>query len=375
MNKLSQIYYTLNDCLFPILNVDLGELTEKMKDFLRILEVVRPARFLENIDIKKGFGRPQADREKILRAFILKAVYNYSTTKALIENLKTNSILRVLCGWNFADEVPSEATFSRVFATFSKEFIPEAIHASIIKENYTDKIVGHSSIDSTAILGREKAHVQQWEKADKQPKKEKKKRGRKSKAEKELLAKQELTEPEKTSLQQQGNRSLEDNIKDLPIYCDWGSKHNSKGKFSTWCGYKFHIATGDGDIPLGAILTSASIHDSQVAIPLMQKVNERATVLYDLADAAYDAKEIHNFSAKLGHVPIIDKNKRNGEIIPLAPAEKKRYCERSSVERTNSDLKDNHCGTSIRVKGYKKVFSHLMFSLIVITVKQMFSML
>ncbi len=71
----------------------------------------------------------------------------------------------------------------------------------------------------------------------------------------------------------------------------------------------------------------------------------------------------------------IDKNKRNGEIIPLAPTEKKRYCERSSVERTNSDLKDNHCGTSIRVKGYKKVFSHLMFSLIVITVKQMFSML
>ena len=43
MNKLLQIYYTLNDCLFLILNVDLGELTEKMKDFLRILEVVRAA--------------------------------------------------------------------------------------------------------------------------------------------------------------------------------------------------------------------------------------------------------------------------------------------------------------------------------------------
>ena len=71
MNKLLQIYYTLNDCLFLILNVDLEELTKKIKDFLRILEVVRPAWFLENIDINKGFGRPQADREKILRAFIL----------------------------------------------------------------------------------------------------------------------------------------------------------------------------------------------------------------------------------------------------------------------------------------------------------------
>ena len=81
MNKLLQIYYTLNDCLFLILNVDLGELTEKMKDFLRILEVVRPAWFLENIDINKGFGCPQADREKILRTFILKAVYNFLRPK------------------------------------------------------------------------------------------------------------------------------------------------------------------------------------------------------------------------------------------------------------------------------------------------------
>ena len=149
---------------FQILNADFGKLTEKMKEFLRILEVVRPARFLENLDPNKGFGLPQANREKILRAFILKTVYNYPTTKSLLENLKTNSVLRVLCGWDFVDEVPSEATFSQVFRTFSKEFIPETIHASIIKENYSDKLVGHSCIDSTAIQGREKAHIQQWKK-------------------------------------------------------------------------------------------------------------------------------------------------------------------------------------------------------------------
>ena len=55
----------------------MGKLTKKMKEFLQILEVVKPARFLENIDPNKGFGRPQADREKILRAFILKAVYTF----------------------------------------------------------------------------------------------------------------------------------------------------------------------------------------------------------------------------------------------------------------------------------------------------------
>jgi hypothetical protein len=52
-----------------------------------------------------------------------------------------------------------------------------------------------------------------------------------------------------------------------------------------------------------------------------------------------------------------------------------RYRERSSVERTNSDVKDNYLGRTVKVRGYQKVFNHLMFSLIAITVKQMFRML
>ena len=138
----------------------------------------------------------------------------------------------------------------------------------------------------------------------------------------------------------------------------------------------FHkIATGDGDVPLAAVLTSASLHDSQVAIPLIQKVSERATVLYDLADSAYDAEDIKNFSKKLGHVPVIDINKLRSDAIPFSPAENCRYCERSSVERTNSDLKDNYGAHHIRVKGHWKVLCHLMFSIIALTVKQLFYML
>ena len=82
------------------------------------------------------------------------------------------------------------------------------------------------------------------------------------------------------------------------------------------------MSLADGGVPLAAILTSASPHDSQVAIPLMQTTSERATVLYDLADSAYDAPEIKHFSETLGRVPIIDPNKRRGETLELAPAQK-----------------------------------------------------
>lgn len=54
----------------------------------------------------------------------------------------------------------------------------------------------------------------------------------------------------------------------------------------------------------------------------MQMSSERATILYDLADSAYDTEEIKTFSEKLGHVSIIDSTPRRGAATELAPARK-----------------------------------------------------
>lgn len=370
MNNLPKLYFTMETYLFPMLEEEIGELTAKMREFLRIVEVVRPDRFLTDALRWCGLGRPMKDREKMLRAFFLKAVYDLPTTKVLIENLKANPSLRRLCGWEYQGAVPSGATFSRAFKVFAEEGVLDAIHEVIVKENYTEKLVGHASIDSTAIIGREKACRKNTPKI-----KLKKKRGRKSKAEKAALAEQELIETKTRRLELQPNRTPAENVGDLPQGCDWGGKRDSKGKTGFWCGYKLHLSIGDGGIPLAAILSSASLHDSQAAIPLMQMASERATILYDLADSAYDAEEIKAFSEKLGHVPVIDPNPRRGDKQELAPARKIRYRERSTVERGNSDLKDNYGARHVRVKGHWKVLCHLMFGVIAITVKQLFNML
>ena len=191
MNRLSDIYYTTESYLFPMVEEEIGEITGKMKEFLRILEVVRPSRFLTNALRWCGLGRPMKDREKIFRAFLVKSVYDFPTTKLLIENLKTNPVLRRLCGWEYSGAVPSEATFSRAFSEFATEQILEEVHRCIIKENYEEKLVGHSSIDSTAISSREKFISKKTV-----PVKVKKKRGRKSKAEKKALAALEQEEIE-----------------------------------------------------------------------------------------------------------------------------------------------------------------------------------
>ncbi len=138
---------------------------------------------------------------------------------------------------------------------------------------------------------------------------------------------------------------------------------------------KLHIDSIDGDIPVSAILTSASLHDSQVSIPLAQMTNERIINLYDLMDAAYDAPQIRSFSARLGHVAIIDTNPRRGEKKEMDPAEAVRFRNRSTAGRVNSNLKDNYGGRFVRVRGAAKVMTHLMFGLIAITATQLFRLL
>ena len=133
-------------------------------------------------------------------------------------------------------------------------------------------------------------------------------------------------------------------IAELPKRCDTGTKQDSQGFKQSWIGYKLHIDTADGDIPVRAILTSASVHDSQVMMPLMVATSAQLTYPYDLADAAYCSPILRDASRNLGHVPLIDHNPRRGEKISFAPHEAQRYKARSAAERVNARLKDGHGG-------------------------------
>ena len=110
-------------------------------------------------------------------------------------------------------------------------------------------------------------------------------------------------------LKRQVKQNAQPDARDLPTACDVGCKKNSKGYKETWTGYKLHIDVACGQIPVSCVLTSASVHDSQVAIPLMTMTSARVAYLYDLMDAAYDAAAIHDQSRTLGHAPIVDRRR------------------------------------------------------------------
>ena len=52
-----------------------------------------------------------------------------------------------------------------------------------------------------------------------------------------------------------------------------------------------------------------------------------------------------------------------------------RYNERSGAERVNGNLKDNHGGRTVRVRGPEKVMCHLMFGIAFIAVAQIMRLL
>src|SRR5205823_14155666 len=102
-------------------------------------------------------------------------------------------------------------------------------------------------------------------------------------------------------------------LEELPRSCDICAKKSSKGHQQYWRGYKLHLDVADGQIPISAVLTSASVHDSQVAIALATLTAQRVTSLYDVMDSAYDAQEILEHSRGLGHVPIVDPAHRGAQ--------------------------------------------------------------
>ena len=207
---LSEYWFAIQQELFPALKEELGPLGERYERLIAVLEFVRVERQLPYLHGLRG--RPQEDRAALARAFIAKAVFNITTTRALIERLTVDRPLRRLCGWSSVREVPSEATFSRAFAAFADSALPSRLHEALLEKTMQDHLVGHISRDSTAIEGREKPAPKPA-----QPPAPKRKRGRPRKGE------QRPAKPPRR-LQRQLEIPLPQMAADLPTACDVGTK-------------------------------------------------------------------------------------------------------------------------------------------------------
>jgi len=372
LSKMWLKVMNLEQSLFPRLEESMGRLSSKEEKLIKILDFAQIERFISSAQITN----PPKDREEMARAFVAKQVYNFQTTRELIDRLKIDRTFRLLCGWRHQNRIPGESKFSRVFKEFSQQRIASKAHNLFIENYLSETLFFYSSIDSTAIELRQKSVK------SKKEVKPKRRQGRPKKGE-------ELPPKKPSILQQQEKMNEADEMLSLiATRCDTSIKQNSKGNRHKWTGGKLHLSVVDGDIPVTAIYSSASVHDSSLALPLIKQSSQKVNYLYDLADAAYDTSIIRNYSEKQNHRPIIDINPKNSkklkEKIALAKSEKKilqplklynnsddlHYNQRTSVERVNAYLKDSYGCSKIYYQGAQKVASVLAFAVLSVCITQ-----
>lgn len=345
--KISRYWKTIQASIFPGFENEVGVQTTKHGEIMVALDTLELETFIFQPNSFHFRGRPAHSRVCFARAFVAKAILNLASTRALIDRLRCDRVLYRICDFDPRKKLPCEATFSNAFSELASCGILDRIHAHILKTMLATDLVLHISRDATDVQVREK--VPKVRKELKGKRKTKKLKGKHRRVYKQLTM------------------SLEEMIADLPTKVGASTKRGH-----SWKGYKLHLDVTDRGIPVSALITSAQVHDSQVAIPLEEMTSRRVVSLYSLMDSAYDAQEIRSFVKAKGKVPLIDPPpNRKGEIILLDPASRKRYDERTTVERAFSRLKDGLGVRQITVKGTMKVMAHIMFGILALTAEQL----
>lgn len=358
--------------LFKELEQEIGALSPLHKKLTSVLEIIRIEDFIACARFKNG--RTPKHRAAIARAYIAKIIFKFTYTNQLIDYLKVDKQLRLICGFNNFEKIPSKSKFSRAFNEFALKSLPENAQQSLVKEFTSDEIQGHATIDSTPLETREKP----LKKGTAEERKKRKSMKNASKRKGELNSRQKQLKEE----------NLEKALSDLSKLCDKGMKRSAQGYTQIWKGYKLHVSINDDCIPLATVITSASVNDCEVAIPLIRKSNTVAKNLYYLMDAAYDHPEIKELCTSTERVALIDKcptgvsqkiekeaEKQRRKILNIQTAEEKRYSERFPKERFNALYKDFHGGCSIFYKGYLKVSCHVMFGILTLTASTILSLI
>ena len=390
---VTQFAHLMQQDLFPLLERVVGPLSKEFELLSSMLALVPLEGAIATL--RAATGRPGKDRAALATAFMAKTILNLPTTRSLLSRLKTDEALRQFCGWASVKAVPHESKFSRAFAQFAAMELPQRLHEAVVLKTQKGRLIGHVARDSTAIPARERFAVTAEHKKQRKEKKREKQKQREAK-QKALRNKTAIPRKKRvrkgsfdkkkaaergSRIERQRKQKIEQMLSELPTKCDIGTKINSQGNNDSWRGYKIHFDTADGQIIIAALLTSASVHDSQAAIPLMTLSSQRVDYLYELSDSAYDAKQIDEQSRQLGHVPITALHGRRaskkatdlfpaGTMPQLTPAQEERFKGRTMSERMNARLKDEFGGNTLRVRGAKKVMAHLMFAVLALTVDQ-----
>ena len=207
------------------------------------------------------------DRSILIRAYVTKAVEEIPTTEALRARLRRDPIFRWIVGYRGKSDIPSTATFSRIFDQLSQSPSLDAVHVQQVAIAREPRIV------STDDAAYDSSDIPAYEKTRRHT---------------------DAQDPERAS---------------------WGLKTGPKGQKYRWFGYKLHLAVAAGSLfPIAALTMTAKTHDVHGARPLVKITTDRKmgqkTAIFD---AGYDQATLYADLQAQKLIPIIPLNRHGGE--------------------------------------------------------------
>ena len=266
--------------LLPFLAEEVGPLGKTHRRFVAVPDLAPVERHVRHHH--RGVGHPPADRDALARASVARAVWDLPTTAAPVDRRGYDPTPRRLCGRSSRVRGPQRVDVLPGLRVVRRDPASRADARGACQGRLRGLARrAHIPRDSTAITGRERPVPKPG--PERTPKR---RRGRPRRGE------EAVRQPTRLERQLKGGMSTAEMVGELPKARDVGTKRNAKGYRESWHGYKMHIDAADGDIPVSRVLTSASLHDSQAAIPLARMTAERVDHRYGLMDAVCDSREI-----------------------------------------------------------------------------------
>ncbi len=251
----------------------------------------------------------------IISVFI-RYIERIPTIKDLVKRLNHDIAFKLNCGFLVSDEIPSEASYSRLLTKLSDSNILEQAQEKLIIQAISEGFIIDDTvaIDATHFGARDQAQPKQ-----EKPKPAPKKRGRKSKAEREQWLKEQAEKEAnlpiyEKKIEAQLDIPLTKLRAEVPQDPEWGVKKNSEGRNEFWFGYKGHLAVGtSSQYILQSLFSSGNLNDGKAAIPLLKGIDNLplSHIRYQTMDAGYDYEAIYMQVYQMNQQSVIAYNKRN----------------------------------------------------------------
>jgi len=291
---------------------------EPTQKYDAIISVINMDAIYQEISKKSRLGAPtELNYAAMTISIFIRYVERIPTIKDLIKRLNNDIAFKLNCGFLVSDNIPSEASYSRLLTKLSESNVLESVQENLVLQAISEGYIVDDTvaIDATHFDARDQAPAKE-EKTKSKPKK----RGRKPKHEREQWLKEQAEKEANLSLYEkkievQLDVSLIELRTEVPQDPKWGVKKNSNGKNEFWFGYKGHFAVGtSSQYILQSLFSSGNLNDGKAAIPLLKGIDERlslSNLRYQTMDAGYDYEPIYKQVYQMGNQSVIAYNKRN----------------------------------------------------------------